>query len=90
MDGDNLLVLVSLPLLDRKSTFEVFTVINLSIPYPEIDVMEGVVARYIAFNVARTGFIPELTREANVIGACSSRRPIYVKSSHKLCILGLF
>lgn len=96
MDGDNLLVLVSLPLLDRKSTFEVFTVINLLIPYPEKVVREGIVARYIVFNVARTGFIPELTLEAareceaNVLGACSSRRPIYVKSSHKLCILGLF
>lgn len=63
MGGIRLIVFVSLPVLDRESTFEVFKVVNLLIPYPEIGVTGGVVAGYklkaenIAFNEARTKFM---------------------------------
>lgn len=66
---------------DNKSIFEIFSVINLPIPYLEVDGKEGVMARYkleaknTAFNGARTRFIlltPEEARvcEANGLGAC--------------------
>ena len=40
---DKLLVLVSVPLLDRDSTFEIYQVINMPIPYPWVEQELGVI-----------------------------------------------
>lgn len=81
---------------DNKTTVKVFKVVNLPIPYPEIDGKGGAVAIYrlqtenIAFTITR--FIPLTPNgcEANVLGTCQSRSPIYVRNRRKLCIFGLF
>lgn len=39
------MVLVSLPLLERENTFQVFQVINLSIPYPGTNKENSVIAK---------------------------------------------
>ena len=63
MENNRLLVLMSVPLLDRDSTFEIYQVINLPIPYPRADPKMGAVARYrleteyIALNLARNKFM---------------------------------
>ena len=60
VEEKKILALVPVPLLDRDSTFEVFQVINLPIPYPNPKQELGVVAKYkleaecIALNLART------------------------------------
>ncbi len=46
MEEKKILALVPVPLLDRDSTFEVFQVINLPIPYPDPKQEFGVVAKY--------------------------------------------
>lgn len=60
-----------------------------------VEARDKIEAENINFNVSKTRFIllkieETMECEANVLGACLSRRPIYVSSSHKLCILGLF
>lgn len=97
MDGDKLLVLVSLTILDRENIFEVFTVVNLLIPYPCRD-ERGEVARYkleaenMALNVVRSISIiltPEEAKKCEKIcqdHVCPEAQS-YVRSSHELCIL---
>lgn len=86
VDEGKLLLLVSLPLLERETIFDVFKIINPPIPY-----LEGVVASY---KLARTRFMltpEEATQcETNVLDKCPSRSPVYVRSGHRLCVLGLF
>lgn len=83
IEGNKLFITVSLVLLDRKSTFEVFKIINLPIPYPEVGGKGVVVAWYkletenIVFNVKRTKFMmltleEVMTCRMNVLGTCPS------------------
>ena len=101
MEGDKLLILMSVPLLDRDSTFEIYQVINLPIPYPRADQEVGAVARYrleteyIALNLARNKFMMLPEGEANkcktdALRTCTSTSPIYVTGNYNLCVLELF
>ena len=101
MEGDKLLILMSVPLLDRDSTFEIYQVINLPIPYPRADQKVGAVARYrleteyIALNLARNKFMMLPEGEANkcktdALRTCTSTSPIYVTGNYNLCVLELF
>lgn len=87
--------------MNRKSTFEVFKIINLPIPYPEVGGKGVVVAWYkletenIVFNVERTKFMlltPEevMTCRMNVLGTCPSMSATYANVAYQLCVLGLF
>lgn len=63
LEDDKLLVLVSVALLDRDSTFEIYQVMNLPLPYPKLRPKIGAVARYkvetefVALSLARTEFM---------------------------------
>ena len=65
---------MSVPPLDRDSTFEIYQVINLPIPYPRANQKMGAVARYrleteyIALNLARNKFydVTKRTKPINV------------------------
>ena len=60
---DMLLALVSIPLLDRDSTFETYLVINFSIPFSWVEQKLRMTDKYrietefIALNIARTKFM---------------------------------
>lgn len=101
LENRKLLILMSIPLLDRESVFEIYQVINLPMPYPRGDQGSGMVARYkmeteyIALNPGRTKFMLLTAEEARKcrnddLGACASLSPIYVAGNHKMCILELF
>ena len=101
VEEGKILAIVPVPLLDRDSTFEVFQVINLPIPYPNPNQKLGVVARYklesecIALNLARTQFMLLTKSEAekcktDALGACASKSPIYATRAHQLCLVELF
>ena len=101
MENDKLLILMSVPLLDRDSTFEIYQVINLPISYPRTDQKMGAVARYrleteyIALNLARNKFmmLPEEEAskcKADALRTCTSASPIYVTGNYNLCVLKLF
>ena len=101
MENDKLLILMSVPLLDRDSMFEIYQVINLPIPYPRTDQKMGAVARYrleikyIALNLARSKFmmLPEEEAskcKADALRICTSASPIYVTGNYNLCALELF
>lgn len=63
LENSKLLVLMTVPLLHRDGTFQVFQVTNLPIPYPRVEQEVGAVARYrietgyLALNLARTRFM---------------------------------
>lgn len=101
LENKKLLVLMSIPLLDRESIFEVYQVVNLPIPYPQATQgLEAVATyrietEYIAMNSARTKFMLLTAGEArecqvDALGTCTSSSPIYVTGNHKLCVLELF
>ena len=101
IENDKLLILMSVPLLDRDSIFEIYQVINLPITYSRTDQRMGAVARYrletecIALNLARTKFmmLPEEEAskcKADALRICTSTSPIYVTGNHKLGVLELF
>ena len=101
VEEKKILALVPVPLLDRDSTFEVFQVINLPIPYPDPKQELGVVAKYkleaecIALNLARTQFMLLTKREAekcktDALGSCTSKSPMYATGGHRLCLVELF
>ena len=101
MEGDKLLILMSVTLLDRDSTFEIYQVINLPIPYPRANQKVGAVAwyrletEYIALNLARNKFMMLPEGEANkcktdALRTCTSTSPIYVTGNYNLCVLELF
>ena len=101
LEDDKLLVLLSVPLLDRDSIFEIYRVMNLPLPYPREDQKLGAVARYkietefLALNLARTKFMLLSEVEAikcknDALGTCSSVSPIYVMGNHELCVLELY
>ena len=92
---------MSVPLLDRDSTFEIYLVINLPIPYPRTDQKMEAVAKYrleteyIALNLARTKFmmLPEEEAskcKADALRTCTPTSPIYVTGNYNLCVLELF
>ena len=98
---DRLLIMVSLPLLDTGSIYEVFKVINLPIPYPREKQGLGTVAKYkietenIALDQTREKFMLLTPSEAekckhNLLGTCVSNSPIYTFSNHHLCVMELF
>lgn len=68
LEGSKLLVVTSLPLLDRNGLFEIYQVLNLPIPYPRVQERVEAVAKYqikteyLAHNLARTKFML-LTRD---------------------------
>ena len=96
IENDKLLILMSVSLLDRDSTFERYQVINLPVPYPKTD-QTGAVARYrleteyIALNLARTKFMmlpeEEVSKcKADALRTWTSTSPIYVTGYYKLCV----
>lgn len=101
LENKKLLVLISIPLLDKDSTYEIYQVINLPMPYPKTNQKLEAIARYkvewdfLALNLARTKFMLITSEEANrckvdALGTCVSASPIYVAGSHDLCVLELF
>ena len=101
LENNKLLVIMSIPLLDREGTFEVYQAINLPVPYPRFETGAGAVAKnrlesnYIALNMARTKFMLLTDEEAekckaSALRTCTSASPVYVSSGHHLCILELF
>ena len=93
VEEKKILALEPVPLLDRDSTFEVFQVINLPIPYPDPKQKLGVVTKYklevecIALNLARTQFMLLTKREADncktdALGLCMSKSPMYTTRGH--------
>ena len=92
---------MSVPLLNRDSTFEVYQVLNLPLLFPKPTPKLEAVARYkvemefFTLNIARMKFML-LTREEaqrcenDALGTCASASPIYVTGSHDLCVVELF
>ena len=84
---------MSVPLLDRDSTFEIYQIINLPIPYPKADQKLGTVARYRLETefLARMKFMMLSAGEASnckadSFGTCTSVSQIYVMGNYKLCV----
>lgn len=101
IEDGKLLIVVSLPLLDTGSIYEVFQVINLPIPYPHEKQGLGTVAKYkiesenIALDQTREKFMLLTSSEAekcthDLLGTCVSNSPIYTFSNHHLCVIELF
>ena len=89
---------MSVPLLDRDSTFEIYQVLNLSLPFPKPTPRLKAVARYkvetefLVLNIARTKFMFLTKEEAQrcenyALGTCASASSIYVTGSHDLCVI---
>ena len=100
-----ILIVVSIPLLDLSSTFEVFNVHNLPLPFmnqtkgikPSIQMTAQLeIETYsIAFNVERTKYILldklETQHCSNPwLKFCQIQSPIYPVSLNKLCVVALF
>lgn len=96
MKNDKLLALIPVPLLDGKSTHNIFKAINSPIHFPKPSQELGAVAKhkleseYIASNLVSTKFMFLAADEAEKCKTCSSRSPIYTHGDHQLCILELF
>ena len=103
LDGNHIYVVVSVPLLDENSKYEVYKVHNLPVPInstPEVK-NSGMIAKYslesnsFAVNGDNSKFIlltkSELPHCANPFQkSCKIESPIYPINLSKLCIVALF
>ena len=100
LQEDKKLLFLSISLLDRYDTFKIYQVINLPIPYPQVEQEFRALAKYkietefIALNLARTKFmlmyVEALKCRNDALGTYTSVSPIYMTGSHKVCMLELF
>ena len=95
LEDKKLLVLVSISLLDRMNMFEIYQVINSTIPSHQVEQKLKKIAKYkiktefIALNPARTRFMLLTSEEAkkckiDTLGTCSAASPIYVAGNDRL------
>ena len=87
LEKSKLLILMSVSQLNRDSTFEIYQVLNLLLPFPKPTPRLEAVARYkiemefLALNIARTKFMLLTKEEAqrcenDALGTCASASPI--------------
>ena len=102
LEENKLLVLVSVPLLERGRMFEVYAVINLPIPFLQIEQKHGIVAEYmveaefLALNCQRGVSLcccpgkKQIGCKVDPLGTCGAANPVYLTGSNKLCVIELF
>ena len=88
-------MLVYVPLFDRRSTFEIYQVMNLPISYPRIEQKSEIIAKckiatkFIAPNLTRTRFMLLTSKEAkrcktDALGTYSVASSIYVAGNYRV------
>jgi len=99
IDQDQLIVVLTIQLLDNRGKFEIFKIHNLPIPYNGTD--QTIQAKFqlesshIAINKRRTQFALLSDLEARDCSNylrpyCTFRSPVYSSMSAKMCMLHLF
>ena len=105
-ENSNILVIMSIPLLDHSEMYEVYVAHNLPVPFNKKDQLLGnndftAVAQYdletttFAINKERTKFVLLSTSEAlqctnPLTGFCTILSPIYSVNANRFCLLSLF
>jgi hypothetical protein len=100
LDGNTILIIISIPLLDYSSKFEIFHMIHLPIPLQNTS-DSSLVAQYrlesdtLAVNHERTKYVLLSAQEfmscsQNYVSYCEIRSPVYPINLSKLCIIALF
>ena len=105
LEGDKIIVLINIPLLDASNDFEIFEAHSLPLPLQETEngekVTRDVLAEYkleakaIAVNKERTKYVLLEENEVrqctgSLAGHCAFHSPVYPVNLSKFCIMSLF